>query len=232
MNHAPGKLTAMRWLAAIVGVMGLLAAEPVWAQALVAPDEIVLHVHRDMKDTDFVEGLVCELGRVLVPPVRATGTDFPLSRADLATPTQLDADRLNWRFAQAIQNERGAFHYLIVPYDLKVDNLNYVFANTSLGGEPVAVMSPIRLILRDPAQTRKRISDVTSNRLYKLMLKSIALLSGLRSTGCVMAFPRSLPELDAKSDEFCPDDRARLIAAGVLKAKPFGACDVVAMARR
>jgi len=62
------------------------------------------------------------------------------------------------------------------------------------------------------------------------MLKSIALLSGLRTNGCVMAFPRSLDELDGKDAEFCPADKAALIAAGVLKEKPFGACNTVAMA--
>jgi predicted Zn-dependent protease len=76
------------------------------------------------------------------------------------------------------------------------------------------------------------VSDVTGDRLYKLMLKSVALLAGLRTNGCVMAFPRNLPELDQKAAEFCPDDRAALVAAGILKDKPFGACSTVAMAGR
>jgi predicted Zn-dependent protease len=46
-----------------------------------------------------------------------------------------------------------------------------------------------------------------------------------------MMFPRSLDELDQKPPEFCPNDKAALIAAGVLKEKPFGACSTVAMAR-
>ncbi len=215
------------WLAAILALL----ATPVGAQKLVPPDEVVIYVHKDMKDTDFVEGLVCELGRVLVPPVRATTTDLPLLRSYLATPTQFDVDKLGPPFARATASSERIFRYLYVPYDLKVSGLNYVFANTDIEHDTAAVMSPIRLIPREPGLTRKRVSDVTGDRLYKLMLKSVALLSGLRSAGCVMMFPRSLEELDLKPPEFCPNDKANLIAGGILKEKPFGACSTVAMAR-
>jgi hypothetical protein len=57
-------------------------------------------------------------------------------------------------------------------------------------------------------------------RAYKLILKSIARLAGLTSPdACVLAFPRSLEKLDRKSSDFCPDDRAALIAAGILKSR-------------
>jgi predicted Zn-dependent protease len=142
----------------------------------------------------------------------------------------LDAQKLVPPFAEATARGERVFRYLYLPYDLKVTGLNYVFANTNVWGDTVAVMSPIRLIPRDPQLSRKRVSDVTGDRLYKLMLKSVAVLAGLGSSGCVMAFPRSLDELDLKPAEFCPDDKAALIAAGVLKEKPFGACATVAMA--
>ncbi|MBN9089646.1 MAG: hypothetical protein J0J01_22270 [Reyranella sp.] len=201
------------------------------AQKLVPPDEVVIHVHKDMpqQDADFVEGLVCELGRVLVAPVRATGSDLPLYRSYLATPTQLDPDKVSRSFAQATMGEGRVFRYLILPYDLKVEGLNYVFSSTKLNGDLNVVMSTVRLVPREPGLTRKRISDVTGDRLYKLMLKSVALLAGLRTNGCVMLFPRSLDELDHKPAEFCPDDKAALIVAGVLKERPFGACNTVAM---
>ena len=217
------------WLAAIFALL----AGPVSAQKLVPPDEIVIYVHKDLpeQDTDFVDGLVCELGRVLAVPVRARKSELPLSRSDLATPTQLDANKVRLSFAHATADEGRAFRYLILPYDLKVERLNYVFSNTVLDGETAAVMSTIRLVPREPGLTRKRIADVTADRIYKLMLKSIALLAGLRTNGCIMAFPRSLPELDAKSDEFCPDDKAALVAAAILKARPVGACNIVAMAQ-
>jgi predicted Zn-dependent protease len=77
-----------------------------------------------------------------------------------------------------------------VPYDLKTRGLNYVFANTNVWGDTVAVMSPIRLTPRDPKLSRKRVADVTGDRLYKLMLKWIAVLAGLGACSTVaMAGP-------------------------------------------
>lgn len=217
------------WLAAILALL----TGPVFAQQLVPPGEIVIYLHKDLpeQDADFVDGLVCELSRVLAVPVRAARSDLPLTRGDLATPTQLDARKVRLSFARSTAAEERAFRYLILPYDLKVEDLHYVFALTVRDGQTAAVMSTIRLVPREPGLSRKRIADLTSDRIYKLMLKSIAVLAGLRGEGCIMAFPRSLPELDAKPDEFCPDDKAALIGAGVLKARPVGACNIVAMAR-
>lgn len=217
-------------LAALAAVAAVASACAAAAQtSSLAPDEIVIYVHTEMKNTDFVEGLVCELGRVLVAPVRATTIDLPLLTSYLATRTQLDVDKVAQPFAAATAGEGRVFRYLLLPSDLKAEGLNYVFSSTQPDGEPVAVMSNIRLTPTDRNLSRKRVSDITADRLYKLMLKSIAFLSGLRTNGCIMNFPRNLPELDLKAAEFCDGDRASLVAAGVLKEKPFGACANVAM---
>ncbi|SKA15312.1 hypothetical protein SAMN02745126_03786 [Enhydrobacter aerosaccus] len=211
----------------------ILSARCGFAQTLVAPDEIVIYVHSAVTNADFVEGLVCELGRVLVPKVRAAEIDMRFTQADLATPSQLRVETVGPAFDQATAADRGnAFRYLILPYDLKATGLNYVFSNTFLDGTGVGVVSIIRLMPRDAGLSRKRVSDVTGDRLYKLMLKSIAVLAGLRTDGCIMKFPRTLQELDDKAAEFCPPDRAALVAAGLLKDRPFGACNTVAMAAR
>jgi len=47
----------------------------------------------------------------------------------------------------------------------------------------------------------------------------------------VMSFPRSLQELDLKPSAFCPDDRAALVAARVLREKPSESCSTVVAAR-
>jgi predicted Zn-dependent protease len=220
--------------AVVAASFSLVVAAAASAQsALSGPDEVVLHLHSSLKNIDFAEGLVCELSRVLAVPVSSTTSDLPLTRDLLATPSQIDAEKLARRFAQAASRGPGRpFSYLIVPYDLKVEGLNYVFSSTRPDIGAVAAMSTIRLMPTDAGLTRKRVADMTSDRLYKLMLKSIAVLAGLRSTGCIMAFPRSLPELDAKSAEFCPDDHGAMVDAGILKARPVGACNVVAMALR
>jgi hypothetical protein len=71
-----------------------------------------------------------------------------------------------------------------------------------------------------------------ARRAYKVSLRYIAHMSGLwERKGCVLAYPHGLRGLDQKPAELCDDDRAALIEAGVVKAKPGGACDVVALAR-
>jgi predicted Zn-dependent protease len=218
----------------LAAVMCLLVAMPALAQSLVTPDEIVIYVHKDIQNTDFVDGLVCELGRVVVAPVRATAIDLPLSRDQLVTRNQFDPRRVAAPFAQATTPaaDERIFRFLLLPYDLKSGTFNYVFAETYMAPYFISVQSIIRLLPEDKTMSRKKIADITSIRLYKLMLKAVARMAGLQGDGCILAFPRSLDELDAKSDEFCPDDKAALIAAGVVKAKPFGACNTVAMLAR
>jgi len=46
-------------LAALVGMAWVSAAA---AQSYVPPDEIVIYLHKDLRERDFIEGLVCELG--------------------------------------------------------------------------------------------------------------------------------------------------------------------------
>lgn len=234
MNRAPGKLDAMaRVLAIMVSAAWLLAGFGVEAQEIVTPDEVVIYVHSSVKNDDFVEGLVCELGRVLKAPVSARTTDLPMSPKYLASRTQYDPRRIAIPFGNSTRpDDRRVFKFLILPYDLKVESLNYVFAETYMKPYFIAVMSTIRLTPDDSRLSRKRVSDVTGDRLYKLMLKSVARMAGLTGDGCVLAFPRSLPELDAKSAEFCPDDRKLMIDSGILKERPFGACNTVAMAGR
>lgn len=220
----------MKWLATVVSVAALMCSSgTARAQSLVPPDEVVIHIHEDLKDTDFVEGLICELSRVLAMPVSASTSNLAFAGVDFATNTQLDADRVRYSFARANEGNGRIFRYLIHPYDMKVNGLRYVFASTGRDGLLVGVMSTIRLVPAAPGMTRKRVSDITATRLYKLMLKSVAYLSGLDSDGCIMRFPSSLAELDAKSDEFCPEDHARLVEARILKARPVGACNFVSM---
>ena len=62
--------------------------------------------------------------------------------------------------------------------------------------------------------------EITATRAYKFILKSIAQITGHRGTGaCILVTSLSLEELDRKSSEFCPNDRAALVAAGILKEK-------------
>jgi predicted Zn-dependent protease len=192
---------------------------------LLAPAEIVLYIHSDLKSTDFVQPLVCALQRVLVAPVTTQTIVLPLGSELLATPTQFDVGWVATRFIQATAADRDptSFKYLLLPFDLKAESLRYVFA-TSFGNTTsfhVGVVSTARLDVDDPRRSHHQGSEITAMRAYKLILKSIARVAGLGSPdACILAFPRSLDELDRKSPEFCAGDRTILVAAGILKAEP------------
>jgi predicted Zn-dependent protease len=192
---------------------------------LVAPAEVVLYIHSDLKSTDFVRPLVCALQRVLAAPVSTRDLNLPLGPELRATPTQFDVAKVADRFIRTTASDGTppSFKYLLVPFDLKAETLRYVFA-TSFGNETtshhVGIVSTARLDISDPRQWHHQGFEITAQRAYKLLLKSIARVAGLHSPdACVLAFPRSLEDLDLKSSEFCASDRAALVAGGILKEK-------------
>ena len=198
-----------------------MVAEPI------APAEVVLYIQSGLKRTDFVHPLVCALQRVLVAPVSVQALDFPLGPELLATPTQFEATKVAERFTQRTASEGNApsFKYLLIPFDLKVEAWNWRYAfSVSFRDETtsprVGIVSTARIDagnwwLRSPWD-----HEITAIRAYKLILKSISYIAGHRgSGGCILTTPLSLEELDRKSSEFCPGDRAALVAAGVLKAR-------------
>jgi predicted Zn-dependent protease len=181
-------------------------------------DEVLLYVHSDLKSTGFVEPLVCALRRVLVAPVNA-------------------ADKIAARVVAATAAEGGAgtFKYLLHPYDMRDGQFRYVFATSYANAAPpyhVGIVSMARLDPTDPEIPRARRAEIGATRAYKLILKSIAILAGLPNTGgCILAFPRTLEELDRKPAEFCPADREALVAAKVLKAEESAGCVYVSERR-
>jgi predicted Zn-dependent protease len=162
---------------------------------------------------------------VLTAPVSVQALDIPLGPELLATKTQFDVRKVADRFVQATarSGNQPSFKYLLIPFDMKDASLRYVFS-TSFGNETtpfhVGVVSTARLDTGNPVQQHREGHAITATRAYKLILKSIARLAGLRSPdACVLSFPRSLEELDQKSSEFCANDRAALVNAGILKDK-------------
>ena len=227
--------TSLGLLFAASGLVGGAFAAP--PTELVAPAEILLHVHSDLKSTDFVRPLVCALQRVLVAPVSTRTLDLRLGPELRATPTQLNAEKVANIFlsATAADGNPKSFKYLLVQYDLKLEPWRYVFSSSFGNGSTsyhAGVLSTARLDVGDPRRRHHQGSDITAMRAYKLILKSIARVAGLQSPdACILAFPRNLDELDQKSSEFCPSDRAILMQAGILKpndAKVSTDCDVIA----
>ena len=199
--------------------------------------KVVLYLHAGLKQRDFVGPLVCALKRVLVAPVSTREISLPFNRSMLATETQLDINKVAGQFIQASAGGASpTFKYLLLPYDMKPPSLNYAFASSYANPATpyyVGIVSTARLEASGPQPQGQQPANVTALRAYKLILKSIARLAGLNSPDrCILDFPRSLPELDQKSSEFCAEDREILVSAGILKAEEQESGDCTAVSDR
>ena len=88
---------------------------------LAPPAQVLLYLHAGLKDTDFVEPLVCALKRVLVAPVDTQTLDLSLGPELLASPTQFDVAKVAGKFIQttATAGVSNMFKYFLIPYDMK-----------------------------------------------------------------------------------------------------------------
>ncbi len=219
------------WLAVLLACV----AGDAGAQNLSPPDEVAIFVHKEMANADFVEPLVCALAKVLRVPVRAKNLDLDLTGDLLATPSQFSTQKLAVRVAQATAGgfeHARPFRYFFLDRDLASPSApRYAFIESYHSPWNVGVLSVARLAPGGAALDRRQVADVTQLRAYKLMLKSIGRMSGLQGDGCVLTRSRDVAELDVKSSEFCPPDRAALVAAKVLKEKPSESCSTIVAAR-
>lgn len=220
-------------------LIGIFASNAGWSQTspdrtvLAPPRAVVLYVHADLTDDAFVDPLVCELRRVLVAPVRAQPLALPIGPEIMASATQVDLLKLVPRIAEATKKdgEPELLRFLLTPHDLSADDKN-MFGFTmgqpyNSGAVSTARLAPAGSVPREDA------TRLTTQRAYKVILRQIVRRSGYRmSDGCVLANPGSLGALDAKTSEFCADDRAVLVGAGLLKARPSGGCTPVAQLDR
>jgi len=202
---------------------GMFAASGALAQHVLQPPErIIVYLHPSLEYHEFVETLLCSLRAAVTAPVEEKAIEFPLSQTMLATPTQFAVERISEPFmrATAADEAPGTYKFLILPQDLKGGSYNFVFSS-SLGGPDTSYhfsfVSTARLDITTPGITLEQRRDTLADRLYKLMIKAVARLSGHQGDGCVMGFPLNLAELDAKTDEFCPEDEAMLMEAGILR---------------
>jgi predicted Zn-dependent protease len=200
------------------------------------PHEVVLYIHPELKRTELVDPLVCALRRVLVASVTKKQIDLPLGSDLAATRTQLDVDKVADRFvAAAADPNYNRFKYLVVTQDLKAPFMNYVFASRFDKKDKAfrgGVISVYHLDpgLSDPASN----ANATALRVYKIVLRSVVGLSWYKNKnfdGCVLSFSNNLTEHDDKTAELCEDDRAPLIAAGVLKDKESNSEDCATVPR-
>jgi len=204
---------------------------------LVSPAQVILYLHPSLKNTDFVEPLICALKRVLVAPVDMQSLNLSLGPELLAAPNQFDVAKVADKFIRATATVSGPndFNFFLIPYDMKGGTYRYLFAagfGNASTPDHAGVVSMARLEFDDPALSRRQRAEVTALRAYKLIIKSVARIAGFPDVQrCVLTFPRSLDELDSKSAEFCPPDRAVLVNARILKSEESAGCAYVAEGR-
>jgi hypothetical protein len=152
---------------AIVAPFGVAAGQ---SRTLVAPDEIVLYLHAQIKNTDFVEPLVCLLRRVLVGSVESQSLKLSLSNEALASPSQFDVTKVATQFSRATAGEGTSrtFKYFLMPFDMKDAQYRYLFASSFSGH--VGVISLARLEVIEPRLSRRERAEATALRVYKLIL--------------------------------------------------------------
>lgn len=191
---------------------------------LVSPAEVALYVHADLKNTDFIQPLVCALRHVLTAKVSTQQLSLPLGPELLAPSGQFQSSKVANRFAKAIPGDGTppSLNYLLLPFDMTAESFPYVFSSAfqdPSGRFRVGIVSTARLDAGDSKQAHQKSSEITARRVYKVMIGSIAKLAGLRSRGaCILARPRTAEGLDQEFLDFCQEDREALVAAGILRS--------------
>jgi predicted Zn-dependent protease len=205
---------------------------------LVAPREVALYVHAEFKNTAFIEPLVCSLRRVLVAPVEARTLSLSLDREMLATPTHFDAVKVAEKFGRATATaDSRTFRYFLMPYPIKNPRYpNPASTGFGKGSKPyhIGVIATARLEESiDPSLSQRARAELIALRTYKVLIKLIVENAGMPDDlqHCVLAQSRNLEDLDRKPAEFCPQDQATLVEAGILKAKESDGCFYVSEIR-
>lgn len=221
--------------AVLIGVAlaghGPAQAQPdtnVTAPPIISPKTIILYTHARQKYRAFVDPLICALQNIFRANVVAQSVDFPLTTDLRATASQFSPEKLGVPFMRATATDErpDTFKVLILPDDLDTKPFHYVFGLT-FGNARTAYHFNITSTARlDPFKAPPAVRrTVLTRRLYKLLVKAVVRMAGYQGTGgCVLAFPRSLQQLDEKPADFCPKDRQALAAAGILRPKDEGGC--------
>ena len=203
------------WRLAVIALQLLAVSWPVKAQGVIAPEEIVIHLSREVGDRRFVKPLAQRLACLLRPPARFVPAAFDV-RPFVPAQGQVDAEKLFPGFAGSLGAQGDVMHVLVITQDMRLTPYRYVFSASGGGPEP-----KLRILVVSLARLQDKVGhdtdpEATAARMGKLIAKNTARLSGYAAgNACVLSFPNNLGELDALHADFCARDRAVLEAAGV-----------------
>ncbi|MEE8439637.1 MAG: hypothetical protein V3S07_08610, partial [Micropepsaceae bacterium] len=141
--------------------------------ALIAPERIIVYTHAALEYREFVDPLICALQSVLQAEVLAKNVDFVLTQDMLEAPGQFTPLKIADAFMQttATDEHPRTFKFLLLPYDLKAERYNYLFAQTFGGAATpfhVSIVSTARLdpMVSLPGPLAR--ANILSSRIYKI----------------------------------------------------------------
>lgn len=196
---------------------------PPSALSMVRPRAVVLHVHSDITDQQFLPELVRRLEAALAPPQFTLPTAFDLKPLRSLTGV-IDGQALAGALIGSIDWKRDAatVQVLLIADDMRLKPARFNFAvsnGTAATPHHIIIVSLARLQqvgLLDRATDKNPAR--TAERVFKLIVKNVARVSGYAGSSlCVFGFPRSVDELDALPEGFCEPDRTLLVNAGIAR---------------
>lgn len=218
--------TAFRLIALLFGFAGPLAAQA-HPPGFVMPREVVLYVQSDLPDSGFVDPLVCALERVLTVPITVKTSNFPIGPNLILRGRQYDVEAIASHFSSDMRVGEPAFRHLIVSQDVNARGYNFLFASRYGDGpvpERIQVASTARLRDGLTGKSKSQSADALAARLYKIILRGVIHGAGYGGQGCVLASTNSYLEFNTKMLDLCPDDRANLVAVGLVRETERAEC--------
>lgn len=109
-----------------------------------------------------------------------------------------------------LPRQKNTYVIYVIDGDIYTTGYNFLFAHTDFKSHET-VISMNRFI------DQNKGSDITIERLNKLLMRRIGFAYGLESNECVMYFAPTLEEFDQMEAAYCPQDKNFLETRGILK---------------
>lgn len=210
-------------VAALVALAVLPA--PVTAQmepALHVTTKLKIYINSDIADRDFIPFLAQRLEERLRVPIELYNTDIDYTQADRSWRGAYHAESVENLFLQnGVSPEPYATEIIMIGEDMYMPpdrwNFSTMFWWEEKNKYRTMMVSLHRLVPDQPYYSPTVRAIITADRLYKVIMKNTAFLSGRETQGCLLQFPRSVPQLDLLPTVFCPEDEKRLAEAGLLR---------------
>jgi predicted Zn-dependent protease len=173
-----------------------------------SPENIEIIALNNAVTKDVTNAVAKKLSDQYSIPVHVLRYKANLTSAYVAERQQYDGKKLLGILE--LPRQKNTYVIYIIDGDIYTTGYNFLFAHTDFKShETVISMSRFKDEHKD--------SNISIERLNKLLMRRIGFAYGLESNECVMYFAPSLEEFDKVEATYCPQDKAFLERRGVLK---------------